>query len=241
MTGIRSRVIRLSAGFCSCVSSRSDCCHACASRIAERVSGSQLSISRAGIVRNSLFGSGSTGGSGKKNTATGRLKARAKLSSWRKVGASEPSSQRARASGLRLRTSAAASRLKPVRSRAHRRRAGLTEVARSAMVSGRCGASRARCRRSSFKDDRPTEEGCRVSDRNIIAPRRDGSPVGLVSSPFATEGSEFTTALLGHQLLARIAVRSSERYWMASLTCAVVMSPPPSRSAMVRAIFSTRW
>jgi hypothetical protein len=35
--------------------------------------------------------------------------------------------------------------------------------------------------------------------------------------------------------------RSSERYWMASETWAVVISPPPSRSAMVRAIFSTRW
>jgi hypothetical protein len=34
--------------------------------------------------------------------------------------------------------------------------------------------------------------------------------------------------------------RSSERYWMASLMCAVVISPPPYRSAMVRAILSTR-
>jgi hypothetical protein len=35
--------------------------------------------------------------------------------------------------------------------------------------------------------------------------------------------------------------RSSERYWIASATCGVVMSGTPSRSAMVRAILSTRW
>ena len=85
-----------------------------------------------------------------------------------------------------------------------------------------------------------------------VAPPRSAGPAVLTSFSFSsfdeddTKGGLATDFKIGAQVSQSVRAghrdrRSNVRYWIASLTCAASICPAPARSAIVRAILSTRW